>query len=442
MKQHYFDVPFAFAGDVTAIPDPLQVGGTVSMTEGWNNNYQRNLSTDPAALPIDRSTTNWLLLQISTALQALQQQGVPEFILSSQNGGTAYSYGQGAVVLWSASGNAPFGKYVSLIAGNTNTPSVSDPQGLTTGWQIEVDPIATAAQASAGTNDASIMTPLKVAQQTALRALLAGNSSQVFNVSTPTAATHAVPAAWLTGVVGSSRGVSANQTTASASLLVAVTEVQMQTALGQNGGLKYTTGSFSLTLNVATTGANGMDFAGAPASGFVGVYAIFNPTTFTTALLGVNAGTGALPDIYANGGMPAGYTASALLFVVPTTAASLIDVCTVRDRRTNIAAKQIFSTSSAVSTPTITNNLVVPPNAKRCSGFLQVANTAASSVNITLYANISSVGPKVLASTLNASSIAAPFENLELTVVQRTYYTGTTSGGTATFAATCTSWEI
>lgn len=191
MKQHYFDVPFAFAGDVTAIPDPLQVGGTVSMTEGWNNNYQRNLSTDPAALPIDRSTTNWLLLQISTALQALQQASVPELILASQNGGAAYSYGQGAVVLWSASGNAPFVKYVSLTAGNTNTPSAADPQGLTTGWQTVVDPIATAAQASAGTNDASIMTPLKVAQQTALRALLAGSSSQVFNVGPATAGTHA-----------------------------------------------------------------------------------------------------------------------------------------------------------------------------------------------------------------------------------------------------------
>lgn len=195
MNQHYFDVPFAFAGDVTAIPDPLQVGGTVSMTEGWNNNYQRNLSTDPAALPIDRSTTNWLLLQISTALQALQQAAVPEFILASQNAGTAYSYGKGASVLWSASGNAPFVKYVSLTAGNTNTPSAGDPQGLTTGWQAVVDPISTAAQASAGTDDASIMTPLKVAQQTALRALLAGSSSQVFNVATATTPTQAVPLA-------------------------------------------------------------------------------------------------------------------------------------------------------------------------------------------------------------------------------------------------------
>jgi len=191
MNQHYFDVPFAFGGDVTAIPDPLQTGGTVSFTEGWNYNYQRNLATDPAALPIDRSTMNWLLLQVTQAIQALQQQGTPEFILASQNGGVAYSYGKGAVVLWSSSGTAPFTKYVSLTASNANTPSASDPLGTTTGWQVVCDPIATSAQAAAGTDNASIMTPLLVAQQTALRALLAGNGSQVFNVGPATAATHA-----------------------------------------------------------------------------------------------------------------------------------------------------------------------------------------------------------------------------------------------------------
>lgn len=194
MNQHYFDVPFGFAGDVTPIPDPLQAGGTVSMTEGWNYNYQRDLTTDPLALPIDRSTMNWLFLQITTAIQALQGETVPEFILASQNGGAAYSYGPQAVVLWSSSGTAPFTKFVNVKGStNTNTPSLSDPTGATTGWQIACDPIATSAQAAAGTNNAAIMTPLLVAQQTALRALLAGNATQVFNVGTPVAASHAIP---------------------------------------------------------------------------------------------------------------------------------------------------------------------------------------------------------------------------------------------------------
>lgn len=185
MNQHYFDVPFAFSGDKTSIPDPLQVGGTVSFTEGWNYNYQRNLATDPAALPIDRSTMNWLFNSITVALQALQQSGVPEWIKAADNGGTAFPYGKGAVVLYSASGTAPFTKYVSLINTNTDTP------GATANWQVVADAIATSGQAATGTDNATIMTPLLVAQQDALRALLAGNSSQVFNVGPATAATHA-----------------------------------------------------------------------------------------------------------------------------------------------------------------------------------------------------------------------------------------------------------
>jgi hypothetical protein len=284
MKQHYFDVPFAFAGDVTAIPDPLQVGGTVSMTEGWNYNYQRNLSTDPSALPIDRSTTNWLLLQISTALQALQQVGAPEFILAAQNGGAAYSYGQGAVVLWSASGNAPFVKYVSLTAGNVNTPSASDPLGTTTGWQVVCDPIATSTQAGAGTNNASIMTPLLVAQQTALRALLAGSSSQVFNVGPAVSATQAPQLQQMTGRLLNIQVFNASGTytpTAGTTSIVVWSQAPgggsggcqgpsggTQTSLSQAGGAgsfamaRYTSGFSGAAVVIGTAGAAGSSGGG------------------------------------------------------------------------------------------------------------------------------------------------------------------------------------
>lgn len=177
MRQRYFDVPFALSGDQTAIPDPLQAGGTVSFTEGWNFNYQRDLTTDPAALPIDRSTMNWLFYQITRAIAALQLGTIPEWITAAQNGGTQPAYGKGSEVLYSASGNPPFVKYVSLIDNNTDTP------GATGNWQVVADAIATSAQASAGTDNTTIMTPARVAQQDALRALLAGSVTQVFNVA-------------------------------------------------------------------------------------------------------------------------------------------------------------------------------------------------------------------------------------------------------------------
>lgn len=46
----------------------------------------------------------------------------------------------------------------------------------------------------------------------------------------------------------------------------------------------------------------------APASGYVAIYAICNPSTGVSALLGVNAAAAAAPQVYGGANMPAGYT--------------------------------------------------------------------------------------------------------------------------------------
>ncbi len=70
-----------------------------------------------------------------------------------------------------------------------------------------------------------------------------------------------------------------------------------------------------------------MDSGTAPASGYVALYAIYNPTTGATALLAKNATAGLQAEVYAGGNMPAGYTASALIGVIPTNAGSQYVVC-------------------------------------------------------------------------------------------------------------------
>lgn len=302
-NQKYFDVPFGFSGDVTAIPDPLQVGGSVSFTEGWNFNYQRDLATDPAALPIDRSTMNWLLLQITTALQALQAETIPEWITSAQNAGTPLAYGQGSEVLWSASGNAPFTKFVSLVAGNVATPSLSDLLGTTTGWQRIPDAISSPAQAAAGTDNNSIMTPLLVAQQTALRALLAGNTSQVFNVGPAVSGTQAPQLQQMTGrllrVTAYSRN-SSNQLTVSVNggafvvagsavftALAATTNVEIEGAGGGGAG----GGSQATTATQLSSGSGGA--AGGYGRGYYPVASVTGQTVSAgLAGSGVTGGNG------------------------------------------------------------------------------------------------------------------------------------------------------
>ena len=122
----YFIDPFAVAGDVTAIPNPPQSGGQVSYSQGFGFNYQRNLATDPLALPIPRPQFNQLMNDITTAIQQVQQQGFPNWISSSDNGGSPFSYGLGTTVIYTD------GKYYqSNISGNTNTPG--DASGA---WQL------------------------------------------------------------------------------------------------------------------------------------------------------------------------------------------------------------------------------------------------------------------------------------------------------------------
>ncbi|EOG8304075.1 hypothetical protein ACLIXB_003820, partial [Yersinia enterocolitica] len=127
----------------------------------------------------------------------------------------------------------------------------------------------------------------------------------------------------LTGVVGTSRNAKMSVTSASSTATFTADELIVQTALG---GLQYKLSSFSKTINLATTGVGGMDTGTVPANGFVALYAIYNPITQISALLAVNASSVVAPEVYGGSNMPAGYTASALVSVLPTSSSQLAPV--------------------------------------------------------------------------------------------------------------------
>lgn len=112
----FFRIPFATSGDRTAVPDPVDTNGFVSYTAGYGFDYQRQ-KTDPAAKNIERDKMNEIFFDITTALAELQGQGVPDFITTALNGGTAYSYAQYAIVRYSGD------LYISLVNTNTALPS-------------------------------------------------------------------------------------------------------------------------------------------------------------------------------------------------------------------------------------------------------------------------------------------------------------------------------
>jgi len=112
----FFKVPFATSGDKTAVPDAVDTNGNVSYTQGYGFDYQRQ-KTDPAAKNIERDKLNSVLNDITKAIAELQSQGVPDYITSALNGGTAYSYSANALVRYSGQ------IYVSLADANTALPT-------------------------------------------------------------------------------------------------------------------------------------------------------------------------------------------------------------------------------------------------------------------------------------------------------------------------------
>lgn len=137
----YLQVPFAATGDKATIPNAIQPGGSVSFSQGWGPDYQKDQETDPSAKPIDRSSTNYLMYVITTAIQRYQQETFPEFVDSVANGGTPLPYPKGAIVRWGAGLSA---LRMSLIDNNTTTPTTLDSES----W---VDPLPKMTAAIVGT---------------------------------------------------------------------------------------------------------------------------------------------------------------------------------------------------------------------------------------------------------------------------------------------------
>lgn len=120
----FFKFPFATAGDKTAIPDASQPSGSVSYTDGFTVDYELDPGVDPAAKDVPRDETNQLYFDITNAIKEYQEFGVPDYITSALNGGSAFSYSKYARVKWTDGAI-----YESRINANTTDPS------NTTNWR-------------------------------------------------------------------------------------------------------------------------------------------------------------------------------------------------------------------------------------------------------------------------------------------------------------------
>lgn len=154
----------------------------------------------------------------------------------------------------------------------------------------------------------------------------------------------------LTGVVGTSRNARMSVTAASATATFTADELIVQAALG---GRQYKLANFNKTINLTTTGVGGMDTGAAPVSGYVAIYAIYNPTTQASALLAVNATLVTAPEVYGGANMPSGYTASALVSVWATNGSGQFIPGFLTGRDLIFMANAVITSSSIPATITV-----------------------------------------------------------------------------------------
>jgi hypothetical protein len=164
--------------------------------------------------------------------------------------------------------------------------------------------------------------------------------------------------------------LNASLTSAGTSVAFTADEIGVANGLGASG---TTLASYSQTLNVSTTGAGGMDIGSAPASGFVSIYAIYNPTTQTQSILGTTASSG---TVYNGAHMPAGYTMSSLISVWKTNGSSQLVAAYQIDRQYFYAVNvQVLTTSSATTPTSISMTAAIPLAARTFTALFSIIET-------------------------------------------------------------------
>lgn len=170
-----------------------------------------------------------------------------------------------------------------------------------------------------------------------------------------------------TPVVGSTRNLTGSS--AGAVKTASWTIDQIIAANSLTGAVYLGTG-LTPAFNGAGTGVNGMDTGGMPTSSSLYIYMIYNPTTNTWGTLGTVSGGGA--SIYAGANMPAGYTASCLIWMGVTNSSAQFLTFTQTDRQITPAVTTIFTgTTGVVAATSQSLSAAIPVGAKSVSGTLQ-----------------------------------------------------------------------
>ncbi len=141
---HYFEDPWADAGDKSSIPLTIQPGGEVSYPEGYGSDYQLDQLTNPDAKDVSRQTDNQLRFDITELLKEIQEKGfLPYRADVNYTAFPAFAVGSDGSVYRSTTANGP-------------DTSVEDPVGDVTGTWIKLG-VTTLFENLGGVGDGTVL---------------------------------------------------------------------------------------------------------------------------------------------------------------------------------------------------------------------------------------------------------------------------------------------
>ncbi|MGG2044129.1 hypothetical protein [Burkholderia gladioli] len=217
-------------------------------------------------------------------------------------------------------------------------------------------------------------------------------------------------------VLGGMRGLAASLTGAGLSVTFTAAAVVAKTAAV---GAAAILPNFNQTLNVGAVGAGGMDTGAPPASGYLGIYAIYNPTSGAQSILATNATAAAVPEQYAGGSMPAGFTYSQLIGVWPTNGSGQLVPGAQRDRHFNFTPLSALTATSNIPTPTALNiSTIVPKNASAVGGVANVTSGDANPTDLYVYSIANASMPNLIFGAAAAITVTMPYAEIPIITPQ------------------------
>ncbi|MFP1884438.1 hypothetical protein [Lonsdalea quercina] len=223
----------------------------------------------------------------------------------------------------------------------------------------------------------------------------------------------------LTGTIGDARNAKMIISSPSSAATFTADELIVGDSLG---GQQYRLGNFNKSLDLTTTGKGGMDGGSVPAWGFVSIYAIYNPSTSESALLAMDSTNSSSPTVYSGANMPSGFTASALVSIVPTRSGSVFAQCSQIGRTVSVRPTSVLSTSTATAELTPVDISAGVP--KGATSVILVGNTSVSGSDglfLNIYETSVGTGQHQFANT--STGLSATAADVQLPDPQMVYAT-------------------